>query len=123
MKKLLFITASALALLASCSSETDSTSTICPNPQTASDAIAFGTYLSKGANTRAGATGSINTTDQLKASAGFGVFAYYTQANDYDATNNQTPNWMYNQKVAWDNTQERLDVFATEVLAQRQRYG
>jgi len=105
MKKLLFITVSALALLASCSSETDSTSTICPNPQTASDAIAFGTYLSKGANTRAGATGSINTTDQLKASAGFGVFAYYTQANDYDATNDQTPNWMYNQKVAWDNTQ------------------
>jgi len=104
MKKLLFITASALALLASCSSETDSTSTICPNPQTASDAIAFGTYLSKGANTRAGATGSINTTDQLKASAGFGVFAYYTQANDYDATNDQTPNWMYNQKVSWDNS-------------------
>ena len=105
MKKLLFITASALALLASCSSETDSTSTICPNPQTASDAIAFGTYLSKGTNTRAGATGSINTTDQLKASAGFGVFAYYTQDKDYDATADQTPNWMYNQKVAWDNTQ------------------
>lgn len=104
MKKLLFITASALALLASCSSETDSTSTICPNPQTASDAIAFGTYLSKGTNTRAGATGSINTTDALTESAGFGVFAYYTQANDYDATADQTPNWMYNQKVAWDKT-------------------
>lgn len=105
MKKLLFITASALALLASCSSETDSTSTICPNPQTASDAIAFGTYLSKGTNTRAGATGSINTTDALKKSAGFGVFAYYTQDKDYDATGeSQTPNWMYNQKVAWDNT-------------------
>lgn len=106
MKKLLFITASALALLASCSSETDSTSTICPNPQTASDAIAFGTYLSKGTNTRAGATGSINTTDALKKSTGFGVFAYYTQDKDYDAAGEtQTPNWMYNQKVAWDNTQ------------------
>jgi hypothetical protein len=105
MKKLLFITASALALLASCSSETDSTSTICPNPQTAADAISFGTYLSNGANTRAGNTGSINTTDQLKASAGFGVFAYYTQDKDYDATGeSQTPNWMYNQKVAWDVT-------------------
>ena len=105
MKKLLFITASALALLASCSSETDSTSTICPNPQTASDAIAFGTYLSKGTNTRAGATGSINTTDALKESAGFGVFAYYTQDKDYDAAGeSQTPNWMYNQKVAWDKT-------------------
>jgi hypothetical protein len=106
MKKLLFITASALALLASCSSETDSTSTICPNPQTAADAISFGTYLSNGANTRAGNTGSINTTDALKESAGFGVFAYYTQDKDYDAAGeSQTPNWMYNQKVAWDNTQ------------------
>ena len=107
MKKLLFITASALALLASCSSETESTSTICPNPHTAADAISFGTYLSKGTNTRAGATGSINTTDALKASAGFGVFAYYTQDKDYDAAGeSQTPNWMYNQKVAWDDAKK-----------------
>ena len=107
MKKLLFITASALALLASCSSESDSVSPVSPDAQPSSVAapIAFGTYLSNGASTRAGATGAINTTEALKASAGFGVFAYYTQANDYDATNDQTPNWMYNQKVAWDNTQ------------------
>lgn len=107
MKKLLFITASALALLASCSSESDSVSTISPDSQTSTNGapIAFGTYLSNGTNTRAGATGSINTTDALKASAGFGVFAYYTQDKDYDAAGeSQTPNWMYNQKVAWDNT-------------------
>lgn len=106
MKKLLFITASALALLASCSSESDSVSTVCPDSQTSTNGapIAFGTYLSNGTNTRAGATGSINTTDALKESAGFGVFAYYTQDKDYDATADQTPNWMYNQKVAWDKT-------------------
>lgn len=106
MKKLLFITASALALLASCSSESDSVSPISPDSQTSTNGapIAFGTYLSNGTNTRAGATGSINTTDALKASAGFGVFAYYTQDKDYDATADQTPNWMYNQKVAWDKT-------------------
>lgn len=107
MKKLLFITASALALLASCSSESDSVSPVSPDSQisTKGAPIAFGTYLSKGTNTRAGATGSINTTDALKASAGFGVFAYYTQDKDYDAAGeSQTPNWMYNQKVAWDNT-------------------
>ena len=106
MKKLLFITASALALLASCSSESDSVSPVSPDSQTSTKGapIAFGTYLSKGTNTRAGATGSINTTDALKASAGFGVFAYYTQDKDYDATADQTPNWMYNQKVAWDKT-------------------
>jgi hypothetical protein len=107
MKKLLFITASALALFASCSSETDSVSPNAPDaqPSNVASPIAFGTYLSNGASTRAGATGAINTTDQLKASAGFGVFAYYTQDKDYDATGeSQTPNWMYNQKVAWDVT-------------------
>lgn len=106
MKKLLFITASALALLASCSSESDSVSPVSPDSQTSPNAapIAFGTYLSNGANTRAGVPGSINTTDALKASAGFGVFAYYTQAKNYDEANDQTPNWMYNQKVAWDGT-------------------
>ena len=106
MKKLLFLTASALALLASCSSESDSVSPVSPDSQTSTNGapIAFGTYLSNGTNTRAGATGSINTTDALKASAGFGVFAYYTQDKDYDATADQTPNWMYNQKVAWDKT-------------------
>lgn len=106
MKKLLFITASALALLASCSSESDSVSPVSPDSQTSTNSapIAFGTYLSKGTNTRAGATGSINTTDALKESAGFGVFAYYTQDKNYDATADQTPNWMYNQKVAWDKT-------------------
>ena len=108
MKRLLFLTASALALLASCSSESDSVSPVSPDSQTSPNGapIAFGTYLSKGTNTRAGATGSINTTDALKESAGFGVFAYYTQDKDYDAAGeSQTPNWMYNQKVAWDNTQ------------------
>ncbi len=107
MKKLLFITASALALLASCSSESDSVSPVSPDSQTSPNGapIAFGTYLSKGTVTRAGATGSINTTDALKESAGIGVFAYYTQDKDYDATGeSQTPNWMYNQKVAWDKT-------------------
>lgn len=107
MKKLLFLTASALALFASCSSESDALSPNAPDaqPSNGTSPIAFGTYLSNGANTRAGATGSINTTDQLKASAGFGVFAYYTQDKNYDADGeSQTPNWMYNQKVSWDNT-------------------
>jgi len=37
------------------------------------------------------------------ASAGFGVFGYYTSNSDYD-TNNSTPNFMYNQQVVYDNT-------------------
>lgn len=108
MKQKFFIGSLAvLALMASCSSESDSVSPVSPDSQisTKGAPIAFGTYLSKGTNTRAGATGSINTTGALKASAGFGVFAYYTQDKNYDAAGeSQTPNWMYNQKVAWDNT-------------------
>lgn len=92
---------SVAAILASCSSESDSLR-LSTDAQSASP-IDFGTYFSNGAVTRAGATGAINTTDALKASAGFGVFAYYTQDKDYDATGeSQTPNWMYNQQVKWD---------------------
>lgn len=106
MKKFILLSASALALLASCSSESDQLSGITPDAQPSALApISFGTYFSNSTVTRAGTPGAINTTDALKASAGFGVFAYYTQDKDYDATGeNQTPNWMYNQQVKWDGT-------------------
>lgn len=101
MKKFILPAAAALVLFAGCSSESDSPSRS-SDEQTAS-AIDFGTYFSNGAVTRAGAPGAINTTDALKASEGFGVFAYYTKDKDYDAAGeSQKPNWMYNQKVAWD---------------------
>lgn len=103
MKKFILLSVSVAAILASCSSESDSLR-LSTDAQSASP-IDFGTYFSNGAVTRAGAPGAINTTDALKASEGFGVFAYYTQAKDYDAAGeSQTPNWMYNQKVSWDNT-------------------
>ena len=101
MKKFILLSVSVAAILASCSSESDSLR-LSTDAQSASP-IDFGTYFSNGAVTRAGAPGAINTTDALKASDGFGVFAYYTQDKDYDATGeNQTPNWMYNQQVSWD---------------------
>lgn len=100
MKKFIFPAAAALVLFAGCSSESDSLR-LSTDAQSASP-IDFGTYFSNGAVTRAGAPGAINTTDALKASEGFGVFAYYTQDKDYDAVGDQKPNWMYNQKVAWD---------------------
>lgn len=100
MKKFILLSVSVAAILASCSSESDSLR-LSTDAQSASP-IDFGTYFSNGAVTRAGAPGAINTTDALKASEGFGVFAYYTQDKDYDAVGDQTPNWMYNQKVKWD---------------------
>ena len=106
MKKFILLSASALALLASCSSESDQLSGVTPDAQPSALApISFGTYFSNSTVTRAGTPGAINTTDALKASAGFGVFAYYTQDKDYDAEGeSQTPNWMYNQQVKWDGT-------------------
>ncbi len=103
MKKFILLSVSVAAILASCSSESDSLR-LSTDAQSASP-IDFGTYFSNGAVTRAGAPGAINTTDALKASDGFGVFAYYTQDKDYDAAGeSQTPNWMYNQQVKWDRT-------------------
>lgn len=56
-------------------------------------AIEFGTYLGRDADTRA----SSFTTSRM-ASEGFGVFAYYTDQADFDATTSQL-NFMDNQKV------------------------
>ncbi len=91
-----FILAAAAALFAACSSDDG----LAPEQQTAQSGqvpVAFDTYVNR--TTRAGLTGSI-TIDQLKNKVdGFGVFAYYTNADAYDQT--FTPNFMYNQQVQW----------------------
>lgn len=58
--------------------------------------VAFDVYTSR-ALKRAGAVGVMDL-DKLKE--GFGVFAYYTDANEYDPQ--AVPNFMYNQKVTWE---------------------
>lgn len=88
------------------------------------NAITFGTYMGQQAQTRAiaaavdgGVTGSITSAQLLAQKRGFGVFAYYTQNDDYAGsvtgvtpptalnTSNvaQTtaikPNFMYNQEI------------------------
>lgn len=65
------------------------------------NAITFTTYTGSAAQTKAQTTGAM-TTSTLQNS-GFGVFAYYTGANDYamDAT---APNFMYNQKIQYDDS-------------------
>lgn len=56
-------------------------------------AIEFGTYVGRDAVSRA----HVIKVSEL-AEEGFGVFAYYTNGADFDATTS-TPNFMYNQKV------------------------
>jgi len=96
MKKYLFFAAAA-AMLTACSSEELATA-----PQEAQDQpISFDVYTQR-AVTRAGLPGNDGTsyafTTAKMETEGFGVFAYYTDNNDYDPAKS-TPNFMYNQKV------------------------
>lgn len=73
-------------------------STSCSNEETRvnepkSDAIEFGTYLGRDAESRA----SVFTTDNMKT-AGFAVFASYTGQSTFS---DQVMNFMYNQKVTY----------------------
>lgn len=93
MKKV-FIFAAIAALFASCSEEQLATQ----NVQAPADnnTVNFSVYTPRA--TRAGTPGDIDN-ENIKT-IGFGVFAYYTSNDTYSA--NATPNFMYNQKVTFD---------------------
>lgn len=99
-------------------------STSCSNEETRvnepkSDAIEFGTYLGRDAESRA----SVFDTDDMKTD-GFAVFASYTRQDNFSTE--ATMNFMYNQKVtyvgsAWtysplkywpNNTGDKVSFFA-----------
>ncbi len=111
MKKI-FLFATAALMLAACSSEDELA--LNNEQQTQSEvtdgAIGFDVYMQK-STTRGGVAGPL-TTDSLKKvatadpaylayhqKAGFGVFGYYTNNNEYDQRS--VPNFMYNQQVTW----------------------
>lgn len=94
-----FILAAALAFVA-CSSDDNYTAK--EKASQAPQEVSFSAYVNRGV-TRAGYAGAAiaNTGSPTAASlstVGFGVFAYYTDADFYDQT--FTPNFMYNQKVS-----------------------
>lgn len=65
--------------------------------------VRFSTYIAQSATTRADGNAPLsNITDiaSLRA-AGFGVFGYYDDNKTYDSSTD-TPNFMYNQQVAWN---------------------
>lgn len=109
-KNLLAMTALAAMLFAGCTSSDDlTTRETITKANEAATPINFGTYMGK-TGTRAGAGGDIapittpstTATKVLADKGGFGVFAYYTGADNYSNTVNsgsQTPNFMYNQAV------------------------
>ncbi len=95
MKKNFFLGFIALAALtvSSCSNDADLTL------KTPDNAIEFGTYVGRDAQTRA----SVFETADMKT-AGFGVYAYYTAQSTWaDYTLKNTPNFMNNTKVTWNS--------------------
>lgn len=73
------------------------------------DALSFSTYLGQSKKeTRAGATGNIDTEVLKGADYGFGVFAYYSGTGTYanmrrrGSNANAYPNFMYNQEVKYN---------------------
>lgn len=76
--------------------------------------VTFGTYNADAPTTRAGQPGSINLDAQLKTK-GFGVFAYYTENTNFNympiGTRNLIPDFMYNEYIVWDATNNKWDYF------------
>lgn len=109
MKKVLFFAAAAIAMLASCSQNDDLTAPKVAQDQTQQEAIQFGTYVGRQAQTRAGYEGAITTTELQDAkngtkTKGFGVFAFNTGADDWAPAGSATPNFMWNQQVYYESS-------------------
>jgi len=114
--------ASAALLLGACSQETVLTPDEAKQIDPKNNEISFGTFVGKSHQTRAisaavngGVPGSITSAQALAQHRGFGVFAYYTEDDDYLGTTSVTPptavaltspqasaitpNFMYNQEI------------------------
>ncbi len=98
MKKV-FLFAAAAAALAACS---DNELNVQENVQATADdgAVKFSVYTQRGISRGGGQSGDLNNANI--GANGFGVFAYYTAGEQYDAK--ATPNFMYNQKVTCQGT-------------------
>lgn len=99
MKKY-FILAVAALTFAACSNE-DAIVVEQAAEQQGEVPVAFDSYVNR-ATTRAGYTGTISNAGTLQTTPGFGVFAFYTDADSYDQS--FTPNFMYNQNVEYAST-------------------
>ncbi len=100
MRKIYFL-AVAAAMFAACSSNDKLDTGQDPQQPVASAEVpvGFDAYTQRG-TTRAGLAGKITSTELQAAKedgGGFGVFAYYTDNNEYDPL--AIPNFMYNQGV------------------------
>lgn len=98
-----YLIAAAAAMFAACSSDKLETPAP-PQPELKEIAVGFDAYTQRGV-TRAGVPGTLTDTNFKDGTsaislAGFGVFGYYTDLNEYDQL--YTPDFMYNQKVTYN---------------------
>lgn len=115
MKKSLFFVAAASALmLTACSSENDVVQNAPQTQETTAQAVGFDIYTPAATGvTRAGLTGTMTTSRMQRSEAdggGFGVYAFLTEdaidgadATAYAPTAGQDPNFMWNEKILWNN--------------------
>ncbi len=101
MKKVFLFAACATMMFAACSSDDNiAADQVLPGQTPENGAVQLDAYMGR-ATTRAGKPGDLtNTVMRGVGNAigdGFGVFAYYTNNNDYDQL--AIPNFMWNQKV------------------------
>ena len=112
MKYNVLIFAAVLACLTACSDGlTDDRVVTAQAGADSRTPVNFSAYTNRG-TTRAGAVGTLDNTalkntDNDLGKAGFGVFAYYTNAEDYTTT--FRPNFMFNQQVKWDGSYRVFD--------------
>lgn len=73
-----------------------------PQQSQGNNAIEFSTYLGRNAQ---GSRGTETNDASIKSeNGGFGVLAYYTEQADFADTNNNKPNFMWNQQVTYKGT-------------------
>lgn len=97
MKKI-YLFAAMAAMLASCSSDDVTTEMQTAKQSAENVAVSFDAYVPR-TTTRAGQTGEMTSTLENLQTSGFGVFGFYTNADNYDQS--FTPNFMYNQEVTY----------------------
>ena len=98
MKKILFALAVMTAMTVSCNVNIESDD----DTRNEKVAVDFNAYLNRGVTTKAGVAGELTTAGLQAATAGFGVFAYYTADEPY--TGSSGPSFMYNEKVTYDGS-------------------
>ena len=127
MKKKIFLFSTILAamMLAGCSSHDETSLAGVANPAAGGDSysVNFDAYTGRSVS-RSGSAGVLKTNTDVEGevslrTAGFGVFAYYTDLKKYDQT--VIPNFMYNRQVTYNDGTSKWEY--TPVMYWPNEYG